>query len=125
MRSDPPSLKCASCLRLLKSDSQIAGLCVADGCEELICKSCWQEGERFCARHAPGRDEKWAQAVQNLQTGEYTLLVKGSAARLQEVNFLNRIEERVTRVDTLTHPITPPRPQINKFCQKPNSFDVD
>jgi len=106
MRSDPPTLKCASCLRLLKSDSQIAGLCVADGCEELICKLCWQEGERFCAQHTPGRDEKWAQAVQNLQTGEYTILVKGSTARLQEVNFLNRIEDRVTRVDTFTHPIT-------------------
>jgi hypothetical protein len=90
----------------LESDSQIAELCHAETCDEIICNQCWGEGVRHCVRHTPDREERWERAQQAYQSGEYRVLVKGSSARLQEVNFLNRIQNRVTGVDTLVHPLT-------------------
>ena len=93
------ALKCGACFRLLESDSQIAELCHAEGCDELICTQCWSDGVRHCTRHAPDRNQKWEQALQKHQSVEYPVLVKGANARLQEINFLNRIQARVMRVN--------------------------
>jgi hypothetical protein len=98
--------KCDGCFRSLESEDQITELCAAEGCGGLICDRCWSEGTRYCVKHIPDRVQKWESAWDAHQRGELPLLVKGSHARLQEINFLNRIETRVQQINTLIHPVT-------------------
>jgi len=99
-------LKCGACLRLLKSDEQIAEVCRCEGCDELICTQCWSEGINTCARHAPSRQESWEDAVRQRQRGELSYLLKSSTARLREINYLNRVQSRLARFSTLIHPLS-------------------
>jgi excisionase family DNA binding protein len=100
------SLKCGSCYRLIGSDTQIGDVCLAEGCEELICTACLSEGIQYCARHSPTRDQKWAKALSRFQRGEIPVLVKAGTARLRELNFLNRIQVRISRINSLIHPLS-------------------
>lgn len=103
---EPPTLKCNACFRTLESDDQIAEICAAEGCEGLICDRCWSEDVRHCVKHIPDRVQKWEAASSAYQRGELPILVKGSSARLQEMNFINRIQSRIQKINTLIHPIT-------------------
>lgn len=100
------ALKCSACFRGLEDDTHIADLCQAEGCDALICNRCWSAGERHCVRHTPDRDQKWERARQARQRGELSTLVKGGRARLQEINYLNRIQARVDKINTLIHPLS-------------------
>jgi excisionase family DNA binding protein len=102
---DAALLKCGYCFRLL-DDSQIGQACQAEGCNEVICAQCLSEGVHYCARHSPTREERWQAAQAAFQRGELGLLVKGSAARLREVNFASRIQQRLSRINTLVHPLS-------------------
>jgi len=103
----PPSIiKCNACFRILESDDQIAELCAAEGCEGLICVRCWSDGIRHCLKHIPDKSHKQEQAESAYQQGELAVFLKGSRARLQEINFINRIQARVEQIDTFIHPHT-------------------
>lgn len=99
-------LKCGLCFRVIESDSQVGDLCQTEGCEKVICQACWGKGEKHCVQHLPDREEKWHKAQEAHQAGELSLLVKASHARLQEINFLNRVQTRIHQVSTLIHPRT-------------------
>jgi excisionase family DNA binding protein len=98
-------LKCGFCYRLL-DDSQVGRTCQEEGCIEVICDQCISAGDCYCAHHSPSRDERWKQAKAAFERGEMALLLKGGTARLREVNFLNRIQQRLCRVNTLVHPLS-------------------
>lgn len=100
------TLKCGSCFRLLESDAQIADLCTQEGCESLICATCWEADERYCTNHQLDSEAKWQQVLQRHQAGELPVLVRDRNARLQEINFLNRIQARVEQMSTLIHPLS-------------------
>ena len=102
----PEAIKCNACFRILESDNQIAEVCSAEGCEGLICDRCWSEGIRHCLRHIPDKHLKLDQAENAYQQGELSVFLKGSRARLQEVNFIQRIQTRVEQIDTFIHPQT-------------------
>jgi excisionase family DNA binding protein len=102
----PEILKCGTCFRLLESADQIAEICAGTGCETLICNRCSAAGERYCPTHQPDSAQKWQQALSRHQAGDLPVLVRDRSARLQEINFLNRIEERVSGMSTLLHPVS-------------------
>lgn len=97
-------MKCGVCLRVLRSPDQVAAKCAAQGCEALICKRCASDGHLRCRNHRADTGERLAQAQSALETGEISLLVRGSQARLREMNYLNRIRGRLARIETLVHP---------------------
>lgn len=101
-----PALKCGACFRLLESDAQIGGLCQAEGCEALVGTQCWKDGIRHCVKHTPDRDHMWERVQKRYRQGEVPVLVKSNQARLSEINFLGRIQERVSHFDTLVHPLS-------------------
>lgn len=98
--------KCGYCYRLLTSDEQIGEVCQAPGCEKIICSQCLAEGIHHCAAHTPSRDQKLEEMQQRQQRGEIQLLVKGSAARLLEINFINRLQARLEQISNLIHPLS-------------------
>jgi excisionase family DNA binding protein len=114
------ALKCSACFRVLESDAQIAELCTTGSCDSVICDHCWSDSVRHCVKHLPDRDEKWKSAWAAHQRGELPLLVKGSKARLQEMNFLKHITERIYLINTLIHPVTEDVLTVsdwNAYCQ--------
>jgi len=100
------ALKCAACRRLIKSSTQVGARCVIEGCTELICRECYDSGIRTCPRHTTSRESRLQSAQAMLQVGEVTALLRGSEARLREINFLNRIKTRLNEVATLAHPLS-------------------
>jgi excisionase family DNA binding protein len=98
-------LKCSYCYRLL-DDSQIGLVCRAEGCDEPICSQCQAEGVQHCAQHSPTRADRLQDAQAAYARGEISLLLKSSSARLREISFLNRIHQRLARINTLLHPST-------------------
>ena len=100
------SIKCGYCFRLLTTDQQIGEVCETTGCERLICTRCLSEGLQHCVQHAPSSEQKWEQAVERHQRGELPLLVRASTARLRELNYLNRIQTRLARINSLIHPLS-------------------
>lgn len=107
--------KCGNCFRLITSDDQLGGKCQAPGCEKLICSQCLAEGVAFCALHAPAKEEKLERMQESLARGEISLLVKASAARLLEINFLNRLQARIERISNLIHPLSNELLSINNW----------
>jgi excisionase family DNA binding protein len=101
-----PRLKCGFCYRLLEDENEIGGTCETDGCDEVICQSCWNKAVRTCARHSPTREQQLKQALDKKQAGELSVLVKASDARLSEITFLNRIHARLCGFSTLIHPVS-------------------
>ncbi len=99
-------LKCGSCFRIIESDTQVAEVCAAEGCDAILCTACWEAGERYCARHRPDDEARWQDALRRYRAGEIPVLVRSRDARLQENNFLERIRTRITQVSTLLHPFT-------------------
>lgn len=99
-------LKCGACFRLITSEAQVGATCKAPGCERLICSQCLSEGIDECDQHRPSRQQRVQQAEQRLQRGELPLLLTASSARLRELNFLNRLHDRLARLASLVHPVT-------------------
>lgn len=99
-------LKCGYCFRLLTSDAQIGEACAQIGCDQIVCSQCMAEGIRHCAQHSPTREQRWAEAQTHYAAGEIQLLVQAPMARLREINFLNRIQTRITSIKTLIHPLS-------------------
>ncbi len=95
--------KCGYCFRIL-DDSQIGAVCRTEGCNELICTQCLTDGVQHCARHFPSRDQRWEAAQGRFQHKEIPVLVKANHARLLEINFTNRIQDRLARFSTLINP---------------------
>jgi excisionase family DNA binding protein len=104
--SETRPLKCGYCFRLITSDLQIGEVCATPGCIEMICATCLAGGVHHCTRHSPTREQQIDAAKQRLQQGEMTLLVEAQHARLRELNFINRIEARISSMTTLIHPLT-------------------
>jgi len=102
----PPLLKCSVCLHLLGSDEQIGAVCQAQGCEKLICADCLANGVHYCPEHSPTREQRLAQAEESRRRGELAVLVRAVDARLLELNFLNRLQSRITGFANLIHPQT-------------------
>jgi excisionase family DNA binding protein len=101
-----PTIKCGNCFRLLGSEVQIGDICQAEGCDRVICVDCQKEGFQFCFQHMPNHKQKVDDAVRSYMQGETPVLVKGNTARLREVNFLNRIQDRISRIGSLIHPMS-------------------
>jgi excisionase family DNA binding protein len=98
--------KCGYCYRIIESDVQIGEVCKEDGCPEIICTQCAVEGSHHCARHSPTRDQRWEEAQELYRQKKIPVLVKSMHARLLEINFINRIQERLARFTILIHPLT-------------------
>lgn len=108
-KTDPKQsslIKCGSCLRIIQSYNQISQRCQAKDCEKIICDQCVQNNILVCREHKITSSQKLYAAQQMLQSGEIDLLLKGSEARLREMNFLNRIYSRFTQINTIIHPIS-------------------
>ncbi len=99
-------LKCGYCFRLLSSDALIGDVCEAVECEKLICVQCWAEGNHYCIQHVPERDSLWNAALEKFRRGDFQVLVKANQARLREVNFIQRLQTRLSAIDTLRHPLS-------------------
>mgnify|MGYP001219921249 CR=1 FL=1 len=99
-------LKCGVCYRLIQNDQQVGEACAAEGCFELICSRCYSEGHRHCTRHSPTREQRLMEARGQKQRGELPVLVESNNARLREINYLTRIQIRLTRFASLLHPVT-------------------
>ena len=98
--------KCGYCFRVIDSDLQIGGICEQEGCTELICSRCLEEKVQFCARHTPSREQLWEKAQESFRQKRIPVLLKAKYARLLELNFINRIQDRLGRFSTLIHPVT-------------------
>jgi len=101
-----PVLKCGYCFRLLESDTLIGDVCAAEDCEALICTQCLAEGIHYCVQHLPDRQHLWEAALEAYRRGESPVLVKAGQARLREVNFIQRIQARLSTINTLRHPLS-------------------
>ena len=99
--------KCEACLRLLPDESQVAGVCAADGCNVPICQTCWEgEGVRYCPAHRPSQADLLARARKQLADGEILLLVTAEEAKRRELSFIARFDEKVRRIAKLKHPLS-------------------
>ena len=101
-----PVWKCGYCFRVLEKDTEIDDVCLAEGCEELICSSCAAEGNHYCTQHVPDREQFWGDALQKHRDGVLPVLLKSSMARLREVNFIQRLQSRLSNINTLRHPLS-------------------
>ncbi|MGC1379325.1 MAG: helix-turn-helix domain-containing protein [Anaerolineales bacterium] len=101
-----PVWKCGYCFRILEKDTDMDDVCQAEGCEELICSSCAAEGNHYCTQHVPDREQLWKDALQKHRDGELPTLLKSSMARLREVNFVQRLQTRLSNLNTLRHPLS-------------------
>jgi len=101
-----PRLKCGFCYRLLKDESEIAGVCENDGCGEIICQKCWELNIHTCARHSPSREQRLQKAEEQKKDGSLSFLIKANSARLAEITFLNRIHSHLSGFSTLIHPVS-------------------
>lgn len=97
-------IKCGNCFRLITSDAQVGAACSEEGCEKVLCSACVQSGIVQCLQHQPDPSQLAARMQERLARGE--LLVPANIARLRELNFLNRIHERLARIGSLIHPLT-------------------
>jgi excisionase family DNA binding protein len=101
---EPAQIKCGACYRLLTSDQMMGEVCAFEGCDEMVCTRCLEEGTHYCTRHTPGRKDRLELARQKLQRGEIQILVPAAAARLRELNFINRVEARICSIASVIHP---------------------
>ena len=108
--------KCGYCYRLLNSDLLIGEVCQEPGCEKLICAQCISEGAVHCAQHTPSRLEKLDEMQGRYERGEIPVMVKAPAARLLEINFINRIQARIERISNLIHPLSSELLTINSWA---------
>ena len=99
-----PLMRCGKCLRLIRSYDQIARRCAQEGCDEIMCTTCAAQGIEFCRLHELSPARKLLESQEMLSSGEISILLKGNAARLREMNFLNRIRTRLAQIDTIIHP---------------------
>jgi len=99
-------IKCGYCFRLIKSATDIGDLCKAPGCDQVICKRCQQEGIQYCAQHTPNRRQQLTQALEKQRKGEIASVLKAPTARILEINFLNRIHDRLSQQTSIIHPQT-------------------
>ncbi len=106
VQKSEPTLKCSSCSRLLTSKSQIGGVCAHEGCEQILCTQCIARGERYCSLHQRSKDDRVQQAEQAYLQGETGTFLKSSTARLREINFVNRLQERIAHIQSLIDPIS-------------------
>jgi excisionase family DNA binding protein len=101
-----PLLKCGYCFRILESDSLVGGVCEAQDCEQLICMQDWSNGMRRCVQHSENREQAWERALADYREGRATLLVRSSQARLREIDFMQRLQARLSTISSLRHPVT-------------------
>lgn len=99
-----PYVVCGSCNREIENENQIAGNCRQDDCEELICKQCWSLIIRNCRHHSPEEVIKQDNAWNAYLDGDYKLVITRGNARLQEINFIRRVKNRIQSINTLIHP---------------------
>jgi excisionase family DNA binding protein len=100
------SLKCSHCLRILRSPQEIGATCREPGCDAILCRLCVENNVQYCPKHSPSQETIWAEYERQYQTGEIQVFVKNVVARARELNFLQRIHLRLSRVSTLAHPLT-------------------
>lgn len=99
-------LRCERCLRLIKSETQIGGLCQQPECEGPLCTICWAEEHCFCRHHEPTPEQKLAAARQAKAEGKIKVLVTAVEARRRELNFRDRFERKVQGLASVTHPLS-------------------
>jgi excisionase family DNA binding protein len=103
-------LKCGRCLRLIPP-YEVAGVCSADGCEEPICATCWEEdSEHRCRAHTMTRTERLQQARERLEQGELPMLLTSQQARRREFLYLSRVEAKLRSLKEIPHPEKADRP---------------
>lgn len=99
-------MKCGRCLRIILDEDQIGGACQHNGCEELLCQTCWEaQPDRLCEAHRPGEAEALAVARARLHAGEIPLLVTALEARQRELAFVARFDRKVREIASLRHPL--------------------
>ena len=98
--------KCSICSRLLKTKEDKKQQCAFPGCEQLICADCTRQGERFCKAHKPALEERLQQAEERFLEGELDLFIRASTMRLREINFINRLRERITQIRSIIDPLS-------------------
>jgi excisionase family DNA binding protein len=99
-------IKCGYCFRLIKNATGISDLCQAGGCDQVICKRCQQQGIHYCAQHTPDREQQLALALEKQKKGEIAFVLKASNARMLEINYLNRIQHRLSEQTSIIHPLS-------------------
>ena len=103
--AQPLSIRCDRCLRLVKDENGIGGVCEEAGCEAIVCTVCWDdEGARFCRHHEPTPAEKLAAARAARAAGEIPVLVTAVEARRRELNFRDRFDRKLRALSELSDP---------------------
>jgi len=105
-QADTGLMKCSVCYRLLPNETHIGAVCAVEGCEEIICTQCVRRGDQYCPDHAPSQEQLLLDALRRQKSGEIPVVVKNSIARLREINFLNRIQTRLTAMGSFLHPVS-------------------
>jgi len=101
-----PTLKCSSCLRIIRSPNEIGALCHEEGCDALLCRHCADHGVQYCPQHLPSPQALCAEYEQQYEAGDLKVFVKSTIARARELNFLQRIHIRLSRVSAIEHPLS-------------------
>jgi len=96
--------RCERCLRLIRSDSELGGICHLDSCESVICLTCWTGSHLYCRHHQPTLAERLADAREARSAGAIPVLVTAIEARRRELNFRNRFDRKIRAQRELPHP---------------------
>lgn len=100
------SKKCGRCGLLIRNSAMVAGKCEEPGCQEILCKNCWQnQWERFCRPHSPYPKQKLQRANEKLKQGAIPLLVTAEAARELEFKFISRFNSKIREYNHLINPL--------------------
>jgi len=99
-------VKCGRCLRLV-APYEIAGTCSVPGCEEPICRTCWEDDPTHrCRAHVLSREARLRQAQAQYARGEVPLLLTSVEAHRRQLLYLGRVEAKLKEQTSIPHPRT-------------------
>ena len=114
-RDKTAHLRCERCLRLIKDENGIGGLCDRELCENIICTPCWSANGRYCRYHEPTPADKLAAAQAARAAGDISLLVTAVEARRRELNFRDRFDRKIHQLRQIAHPLTGTAVAVNNW----------
>jgi len=99
-------VKCGRCLRLV-APYEIAGTCGVPGCDEPICRTCWEDDPNHrCRAHILSREARLRQAQAQHARGEIPLLLTSVEAHRRQLLYLGRVEAKLREQTSIVHPRT-------------------
>jgi len=105
-RKTTESPRCGLCLRLIEAGVTVNKGCAYEGCEEMLCDSCWRSGgEHLCHKHLSTREQRYETACREHDAGRLPVLVSAYEARQRELNFISRFGHKVRQIIAQVDPV--------------------